>query len=98
MRRACRRRTRCRRTFRRSRGDINPRLDLSLGAKNVLTTRYQYVNNSAKNDGVNNLTSAIDGLQHESLSNILQMSDTETWNSHLISETRFEYEREHSRR
>ncbi len=78
------------------RGDINPRLDLALGAKNVLTTRYQYVNNSAKNDGVNNLNLPSTAYNQDSLSNILQMSDTETWNSHLISETRFEYEREHS--
>ncbi len=40
--------------FPQTRGDINPRLDLALGAKNVLTARYHYVNNSATNDGINN--------------------------------------------
>jgi len=78
------------------RGDINPRLDLALGAKNVLTTRYQYVNNSAKNDGVNNLNLPSTAYDQSSLSNILQMSDTETWNSRMVTETRFEYEREHT--
>ena len=78
------------------RGDINPRLDLSLGAKNVLTTRYQFVHNSATNDGVNNDNLPSTGYNTSSLSNILQMSDTETWNSNVITETRFEYEREHA--
>src|SRR6185437_3617478 len=32
--------------------DINPRLDLALGEKNVLTTRYQFVHNTATNSGV----------------------------------------------
>jgi hypothetical protein len=77
------------------RADINPRLDLALGAKNVLTTRYQYVDNSATNDGVNNLNLPSTAYNQSTLSNIVQMSDTETWNSHIVSETRFEYEREH---
>ena len=82
--------------FPQKRADINPRLDLALGAKNVLTTRYQYVNNSAKNDGVNNLNLPSTAYDQSSLSNILQMSDTETWNSKMVTETRFEYEREHT--
>jgi hypothetical protein len=81
--------------FPQTRADINPRLDLSLGSKNVLTTRYQYVNNSASNDGINNNNLPSTGYNTSTLSNILQMSDTETWNSNVISETRFEYEREH---
>ena len=78
------------------RGDINPRLDLALGAKNVLTTRYQYVNNSAKNDGVNNLNLPSTAYDQDSLSNIVQISDAENWNPHMVTETRFEYEREHT--
>ncbi len=82
--------------FPQKRGDINPRLDLALGAKNVLTTRYHYVNNSAKNDGVNNTSLPSTAYDQSSLSNIVQMSDTETWNSRMVTETRFEYEREHT--
>ncbi len=78
------------------RGEINPRVDLALGAKNVLVTRYHYVNNSAKNDGVNNLNLPSTAYDQSSLSNIVQMSDTETWNSRMVTETRFEYEREHT--
>ena len=78
------------------RGDINPRLDLSLGAKNVLTTRYQFVHNSATNDGVNNDNLPSTGYDTTSESNIVQISDAENWTSNVITETRFEYEREHT--
>ncbi len=76
--------------------DINPRVDLAIGSRNVLTTRYQYVNNISTNAGLGDLTLPTAGYNLSSLSNILQMSDTETFNPHLISETRFEYEREHT--
>jgi hypothetical protein len=82
--------------FPQTRGDINPRLDLSLGSKNVLTTRYHYVTNSSSNDGVNNDNLPSTAYNTSSLSNILQMSDSENWNSKMITETRFEYEREHT--
>jgi hypothetical protein len=81
--------------FPQTRIDINPRLDLSLGEKNVLTTRYQFVKNDATNDGIGNLTLPTAAYNTSMLSNILQMSDTETFNPRFISETRFEYEREH---
>lgn len=77
------------------RGDISPRIDLSLGDKNVLTVRYHYVNRSAKSGGIGNLTLPDAGYNTSTLSNILQVSDTETLGTHFISETRFEYEREH---
>jgi hypothetical protein len=78
------------------RGDINPRLDLALGSKNVLTIRYQYVNNTATNAGLGNLTLPTAATDTSSLSNIVQISDTQTISSKLINETRFEYEREHT--
>jgi len=76
--------------------DINPRLDLSLGEKNVLTTRYQFVKNDSTNAGVGNL--ALPSVAHNlsRMSNELQMSDTQTFSPTLINETRFEYEREHT--
>jgi len=78
------------------RGDFNPRLDLALGTKNVLTVRYQYVNNTSTNAGIGNYTLPSAGYNTGSLSNIVQMSDTQTWSQKLINETRFEYEREHT--
>ncbi len=36
------------------------------------------------------------GINTSAMSNIVQMSDTQTWSPKLINETRFEYEREHT--
>jgi hypothetical protein len=79
-----------------TRAEINPRLDLALGSKNVLTTRYQYVNNTSTSAGVGNLTLPSAAYNTNSLTNELQMSDTQNFSSKLINETRFEYERSHS--
>ncbi|HEY4354402.1 MAG TPA: carboxypeptidase-like regulatory domain-containing protein [Acidobacteriaceae bacterium] len=79
------------------RTDINPRFDLALGEKNVLTARYQFVQNDQLNQGVGNLTLPTAASNANSQSNILQLSDTQTLSSRLINETRFEYEREHTR-
>ncbi|HEX4154855.1 MAG TPA: carboxypeptidase-like regulatory domain-containing protein [Acidobacteriaceae bacterium] len=75
--------------------DINPRVDLALGDKNVLTTRYQFVKNDSTNAGIGDLTLPDAAYNTSSMSNILQMSDTQTFSPTLINETRFEYEREH---
>jgi uncharacterized membrane protein YgcG len=82
--------------FPQTRVDINPRIDLALGDKNVLTTRYQFVKNDATNSGIGNFVLPVAGYNTSSLSNILQLSDTETFSPRLINETRFEYEREHT--
>ncbi len=79
-----------------TRADFNPRLDLALGEKNVLTMRYQFVHNVSTNAGIGNLTLPSSGRNTSAMSNIVQLSDTQTWSSKLINETRFEYEREHS--
>jgi hypothetical protein len=79
-----------------TRVDINPRIDLALGDKNVLTTRYQFVKNDSTNAGIGNFVLPVAGYNTNALSNILQLSDTETFSPRLINETRFEYEREHT--
>jgi len=78
------------------RTDINPRIDLALGDKNVLTMRYQFVDNDSTDDGPGGLNLPSYEYNSSSLSNIVQMSDTQNFNSKLINETRFEYEREHT--
>lgn len=79
-----------------TRADINPRLDLALGEKNVLTTRYQFVHNTATNAGIGGFSLPDYGTNTSAMSNIVQISDTQTWSPKLINETRFEYEREHT--
>ncbi len=79
------------------RTDISPRFDFALGEKNVLTARFQYVQNDAINAGLGsglNLPST--AYNSDSKSTIVQLSDTQTFSSKLINETRFEYEREHT--
>jgi hypothetical protein len=78
-----------------TRAEINPRLDLALGSKNVLTTRYQYVNNTSNSAGVGNLTLPSAAYNTNTLTNTLQMSDTENFNSKLVNEIHFEYQRTH---
>jgi hypothetical protein len=78
------------------RGEFTPRLDLALGAKNVLTTRYEVEKSTTTNAGIGNLSLAQAGYNDTSLSNELQMSDTQTYSARLINETRFEYGRDHS--
>ena len=77
------------------RTDISPRFDFALGEKNVLTARFQYVQNDAINAGLGSglvLPSA--GYNSDSKTTEIQLSDTQTWNPKLINETRFEYERD----
>ncbi len=78
------------------RTDISPRFDFALGEKNVLTARFQYVQNDATNAGLSGgLTLPSTAYNSDSKSTIVQLSDTQTWSPKLINETRFEYEREH---
>lgn len=76
------------------RTDISPRFDFALGEKNVLTTRFQYVQNDSTNAGIGNTTLPGAAYNSTSKSTEVQISDTQTWSPKLINETRFEYERE----
>jgi hypothetical protein len=76
-----------------TRSDISPRIDLALGEKNTLTFRYQYEVNGIQNAGVGNTTLPTAGYNSESNENTVQISDTQIVNSHVINETRFEYQR-----
>ena len=78
------------------RTDISPRFDFALGEKNVLTTRFQYVQNDSTNAGIGNLVLPDSAYNSDAKSTIIQVSDTQTWSPKLINETRFEWEREQS--
>ncbi len=79
-----------------TRSDITPRLDLAIGEKNTLTARYQYYVNGQQNAGVGNTSLQTVGYSTDASENTIQLSDTQLINSHVINETRFEYERDHS--
>ncbi len=75
------------------RQDISPRLDFAFGAKNVLTARYQYEGGNTKNSGIGTNTLPTAGSNVSSNENTIQISDTQTVNSKIVNETRFEYQR-----
>jgi hypothetical protein len=79
-----------------TRSDLSPRFDFALGDKNTLTVRYQYYVNGSKNNGVGNTTLPTAGYSSDATEHTIQISDTQIVNSHVINETRFEYQRESS--
>src|SRR5271170_6530973 len=77
-----------------SRTDITPRIDLALGERNTLTTRFQYVQNDQNNSGVGGLVLPDAGSYSSTSETTIQVVDTQVLNEHIINETRFEYQRE----
>lgn len=78
------------------RTDVSPRVDLQLGEKNTLTTRFRYENSDQSNQGVGNLSLPQTAYNASSSEITVQMTDTQVVSSRVINETRFEYERDHS--
>src|ERR1017187_9252425 len=75
-----------------TRWDLSPRVDMMLGAKNTLMTRYDY---EASSSSVNpTVASALltTGSDSSSSDQDIQISDTQLINTKDINETRFEYE------
>jgi hypothetical protein len=77
-----------------SRTDINPRIDLALGEKNTLVTRFMYEVNDQNNVGVGALVLPSAGYNSSATETTLQVSDTQIVSQRIINETRFEYQRE----
>ncbi len=77
-----------------SRTDINPRIDLALGEKNTLVTRFQYVLNDQSNVGVGGLVLPSAGYFSSTSEITLQVSDTQVVSQRIINETRFEFQRD----
>jgi hypothetical protein len=76
-----------------TRWDLSPRVDMMLGAKNTLMTRYDYESSSSSVNPT--VTSALltTGSDRSSSDQDVQISDTQLINSKVINETRFEYRR-----
>jgi len=72
--------------------NVTPRLDLQLGAKNTLTTRFGYFNTNSSASGgglsLNTTGSSSSGDEYT-----IQASDTQTVTQRIINETRFEWQR-----
>jgi hypothetical protein len=77
-----------------SRSDISQRVDLQIGEKNTLTTRFQYEQNDQNNQGVGALTLPGAGYNSSTSEATVQISDTQVVSSRIINETRFEFQRD----
>ena len=77
-----------------SRTDIRPRVDLALGEKNTLVTRFQYEVNDQSNVGVGGFNLPSTGYYSSASEAELQMSDTQILSPKIINETRFEFGRD----
>ncbi len=75
-----------------TRWDISPRVDMLLGAKNTLMTRYQYESSSSSVKPTVSSALLTAGSDSSSSDQDVQMSDTQLISSKVINETRFEYE------
>jgi hypothetical protein len=77
-----------------SRTDISPRVDVQLGDKNTLVTRFEYYVNDQNNLGVGALNLPSTGYYSSATETTLQISDTQIVSPKVINETRFEYQRD----
>lgn len=75
----------------RTRTNISPRLDLQLGAKNTLSVRYQYYDDSNTQSGPGQLSLADTAYNSEETENTVQLSDTQVISDKVVNETRFQY-------
>ncbi len=80
----------------RGRTNISPRIDLQLGAKNTLSVRYQYYDNTENNQGVGQFSLRDQAYKQDSTENTVQISDTQIISDKVINETRFQFLRDFS--
>jgi hypothetical protein len=73
--------------------EVSPRLDLQLGEKNTLTVRYQYARNSSSGNLSSSTSLPTQSYSSTSSENVIQMSDSQVINDHIVNETRFQYRR-----
>jgi Carboxypeptidase regulatory-like domain len=80
----------------RGRTNVSPRIDLQLGAKNTLSIRYQYYDNTEENQGVGQFSLRDQAYKEDSSENTVQISDTQIISDKVINETRFQFLRDYS--
>ena len=77
-----------------TRTNISPRVDIQLSQNNTLTARYQFEQNDQNNQGVGQFSLASQAYTDDETEHSLQISDTQIINSHVVNETRFQYNRD----
>lgn len=76
-----------------TRTEVSPRVDLQLGAKNVLTLRYQFEQNNQTNNGIGQFSLASLAYNSNGSENSLQMSDTQVVSDRTVNQIRLRYQR-----
>ena len=71
--------------------NLSPRFDYQLSTNNVLTVRYQFYDNNARNSGIGQLNLASQGYDTHSLEHTLQVSDTQVFSAKTLNQFRFQY-------
>jgi hypothetical protein len=71
--------------------DFSARLDRQLTKNNTFTSRYEFDKVSTTNSGVGLLVLSSEGINTTSTTQTLQLGNTQTVGTKLVSETRFQY-------
>ena len=74
-----------------TRTNLSPRFDYQLSRNNVLTVRYQFYDNNARNGGIGQLNLATQGYDTHGLEHTLQVSDTQVFSARTLNQFRFQY-------
>ncbi len=72
---------------------VNPRVDFQLGKSNTLTVRESFSRNVATSNGPGGLSLAEQAFNSSGIPEWVAIGDTVVVNSHLINETRFQWQR-----
>lgn len=78
----------------RTRTNVGPRIDYQFGKSNTLTARYQFWRDSDQNEGVGQLSLPSQAYNETSTEHTVQISDTQTFGTKVVNETRFQFIRE----
>lgn len=76
---------------------FNPRVDLQVSKNDTLSVRYELSRSIRNNGGAVGISLASQGFDSESLTQILQLSNSQTIRNTIVNETRFQYMRQRVR-
>ena len=74
--------------------NLSPRYDMQWGKVQTLSLRYQYNRNTADFAGVGQFALESQAYDTHNVQQLIQFSDSQAYNPHLLNETRFQYTRE----
>ena len=78
----------------RQRTNIGPRFDWAINKNNTLTARYQYYRDTQSGEISNQFFLPTQAYSPKSTEQTVQISDTQIIGSHIVNETRFQYNRD----